>query len=94
MKLKLAALLIALPLGVSMIAKSASAAEVNRDFNDRSHSAPSAIVVADDHTSDRYQPQREVVRRPELRRVWVAGHSQQTAHNHRQWIPGHWETRR
>lgn len=56
MKLKLAAVLIALPLGMSMLAKSASAAEVNGNFSDGYRSQPSSIV-ADRTTPDQYQRQ-------------------------------------
>ena len=102
MKRKIALMFLTLPLGLSVLAKSASAAE----FNAAPNAPHSPVVVADrdrpdqnrdyptELQSNRQQPARqEAARRPEVRRVWVAGHWQRTAHG-RQWVPGHYETRR
>lgn len=94
MKRKIAALMIAIPLGVVAVAKSASAA----DFQPRD-GAPAPISVVDRNSNDRIAqnrsnqpPQRDSDRRPEVRRVWVAGRWQQTPRG-RVWVPGHWENR-
>lgn len=104
MKRKIALMVLALPLGLSVLAKSASAAE----FNPAPNSTRSAIAVADrndraDQNRDysrgepqnvRQQPPRQVeARRPQVRRVWVPGHYERTARG-RHWVPGHYETRR
>ena len=85
MKRIFAVLMLALPLGVSVLAQSASAAEFNPNFNGGREGSPARVVVVDRHTE---------ARRPEVRRVWVAGHFQPTSHGHRQWVSGHFELRR
>lgn len=78
MNLKLAALsLLALPLGMSMLVKPASAAEYNNYTNH--------------YQQTRQESRQEVARRPEFRRVWVSGRYQ-FVHGHRQYVPGHWVT--
>ncbi len=102
------AVLIAIPLGVSVLAKSASATE----FRAMTDPVRAPIVVADRGTpeqlaqyqreqlqrqeaqqaKDRQEQQRDL-QRPQTHRVRVAGYWQRTAHG-RQWVPAHWETRR
>ena len=90
MKRTIALMFLALPLGLSVLAKSASAAE----FNAAPNAPHSPVVVADrgrpdqnrDYSraelqNDRQPTQREAARRPEVRQVWVPGHWQGTAHS-------------
>jgi hypothetical protein len=87
MKRKIALMLLALPLGLSIVAKSATA--------DEFHPTPNPLSIADrfDRNRDRQPPRRQEIRRPEVRRVWVPGYWQRTARG-REWVPGHYETRR
>lgn len=103
MKYKIALMLLALPLGLCVLAKSASAAE----FNTAPNATRVPVIVADRNRPDRNRdyprgemqsdrgqpPRREEARRPGERRVWVQGHWQRTARG-RQWVPGYYEARR
>ena len=96
MKRTLAVLMLALPLTVAGLAKSASAAEYN--FNDGQNAPRSSTVVADRNQPGQFDQNRRPddrrdARRPEFRRVWVQGHYQPGFLGiGRRWVPGHWET--
>lgn len=94
MKYKIAVMILALPLCVSVLAKSASAGEFKATQN--ATRSPNVAANRDraDQNRNRQQPprQKEAVR-PEVRRVWVTGHWQQTPRG-RQWVSAHYEIRR
>jgi hypothetical protein len=93
MKRTIALMLLALPLGLSALAKSAAADEFNATPNATRY--PIAISQRDrfDRNRDRQPPRRQELRRPEVRRVLVPGYWQRTARG-RVWVPAHYETRR
>lgn len=82
MKRKIAAMMIALPLGtLFLLPKSAPAVEVNPQFN--IHRSP--VIVAQ---------RRPDYRRRNPHRIWVPGRWESRPYGRRRWIPGHWVYRR
>ncbi len=82
MNTKIAALLLTIPLGLSVLAKAASASEF------RSGATVSPITIADRDSGN----QEEYRHHHHHHRIWIEGHWQWTRYGWR-WIPGHWEYR-
>ena len=94
MKYKIAVMMLALPLCMSVLAKSASAGEFKAAPNaTRSPNVAANRDRADQNRNRQQPPRQEKAVRSEVRRVWVSGHWQQTPRG-RQWVPAHYEIRR